>query len=80
MTPAFTITKIKDLPEPWKGYKRGWYRCRHCGNYAYNDYLPYSLSNPIYTTSCGHDFRYDYQGVPAREGIHGAAVQRWGQK
>lgn len=42
------------VPGVRKGYQRQWLRCRTCGNVAYYDYLPYSLSNPIMTTPCGH--------------------------
>lgn len=46
----------KDLPPLEAGYSRSWYLC-HCGAEMYSDYVPYSLSNPIVTTPCGHDFR-----------------------
>ena len=42
------------IPNVAKGYARQWLRCRTCGNVAYYDYIPYSLSNPIMTTPCGH--------------------------
>jgi len=37
------------------GYKRQWVECKTCGNVAYYDYLPYSLSNPVQSLPCGHD-------------------------
>lgn len=42
------------LPPVAKGYQRGWYQCRECGNVAYKDFIPYSLSNPVWTLPCGH--------------------------
>lgn len=42
------------IPPVRAGYNRQWLRCRECGWVGYYDYLPYSLSNPIMTTGCGH--------------------------
>lgn len=44
----------KQIPEIRKGYQRQWTKCRTCGHVAYYDYVPYSLSNPIRTSPCGH--------------------------
>lgn len=42
--------KIEPVAE---GYNRQWTRCTSCGNIAYRDYVPYSLSNPlIYCLKC----------------------------
>lgn len=45
-----------------KGHKRQWLRCRTCGNVAYYDYVPYSLSNPLFSTPCGHGIGSRYLG------------------
>lgn len=37
------------------GYVRSWLRCRECGSVSYFDFVPYSLSNPVTWTRCGHD-------------------------
>jgi hypothetical protein len=42
------------IPPIAKGYKRQWLRCRRCQRVQFYDYVPYSLSNPIMTTACGH--------------------------
>jgi hypothetical protein len=42
------------LPPISEGYARRWLQCRTCGRVQYYDYVPYSLSNPIMTTACGH--------------------------
>ncbi len=47
------MTKI---PPVMKGYNRQWLKCRTCANVAYYDYVPYSLSNPIRWTPCGHGY------------------------
>lgn len=46
------------------GMKREFYKCSACGKRAANDYLPNSLSNPIYTSPCEHSFKdhYDNEG------------------
>lgn len=41
-------------PKPISGYKRQWLKCKACGRVQYYDYVPYSLSNPVMTTVCGH--------------------------
>jgi hypothetical protein len=48
------MSKFDDVPPPTKGFKRQHLKCRTCGRIMWYDYLPYSLSNPIMTTSCGH--------------------------
>jgi hypothetical protein len=42
------------ISPPFAGYKRQWIRCRTCGRAQYRDFIPFSLSNPIITTACGH--------------------------
>lgn len=39
------------------GYEREFVKCEKCNAMAYYDYTPYSLSNPIITTPCGHSFK-----------------------
>lgn len=39
-----------------QGYKRKWYKCSSCGTLQCKDYIPYSLSNPVLTARCGHDW------------------------
>lgn len=39
-----------------QGYKRQWYKCSSCGTLQCKDYIPYSLSNPVLTTRCRHDW------------------------
>jgi len=46
--------RAKPFPTPDEGYERQWLKCRTCGHLQYYDYIPYSLSNPIMTTACGH--------------------------
>ena len=36
------------------GYNRQWVRCKQCGDIAYYDYVPYSLSDPIRCLPCCH--------------------------
>ena len=46
---------LVDKQDPVRdGMKRQWTRCKECGNVAYYDFVPYSLSNPIRTLPCGH--------------------------
>lgn len=44
------------VPTVAEGYQRQWYRC-NCGAEQYIDFVPYSLSNPIIETTCGHDLK-----------------------
>lgn len=46
--------RLTPLPRPAKGYRRAYKKCRECGAVMYYDYVPYSLSRPILTTTCGH--------------------------
>lgn len=41
---------------PSSGYKRQWYKCQKCNTIQCRDFVPYSMSNPILTTRCGHDW------------------------
>ena len=61
--------KIPKIPV---GYKRQWVKCRQCGNVAYYDYVPFSLSNPITTAPCGHGvgwFKETHKGISADEAL-----------
>ncbi len=40
-------------------YKRAFVKCKKCKARSYYDYIPYSLSNPLMVTDCGHSY-YDY--------------------
>jgi hypothetical protein len=42
-----------------KGRERAFVKCRKCKTQSYYDFVPYSLSNPIMTTPCGHSY-YQY--------------------
>jgi len=55
--------KAKARPIPDGNYCRLWLRCPRCGYYQYRDYVPYSLSNPILVTACGHGFYEDLHEV-----------------
>lgn len=57
------------LPRPSPGYSRKFLRCksRGCKRVFYYDYVPYSLSNPIYVQPCGHN-------VGSREKIFGEQI------
>lgn len=57
---GFKISVNRRLPVK-NGYNRAFSKCNKCGNRVYYDYVPYSLSNPIITTPCGHDFKYHYK-------------------
>lgn len=43
-----------NIPPLESGYARQWTQCRTCGNIAFYDYVPYSLSRPIMTLPCHH--------------------------
>lgn len=43
---------IEEIPV---GHERQWVKCKTCGNVAYYDFVPYTLSSPIMTLPCGHD-------------------------
>ena len=45
---------LPEVPDPLPGYKREWYKCPDCGMLQYHDYIPYSLSNPVLISACGH--------------------------
>ena len=45
---------MKKPPAIRKGMKRQWLRCRTCAGVAYYDYVPFSFSNPLMVTPCGH--------------------------
>jgi hypothetical protein len=61
---AFAVLQqsVRDLQKknrmPTGNYVRLWLQCPKCGALQYRDYVPYSLSNPILTTLCGHG-RYE---------------------
>ena len=46
-----------------KGLARQFCKCNECGNLAYYDYTPYSLSRPILTAYCGHRFKESYTNI-----------------
>lgn len=52
--------KVNQLYKKSDGYEREFVKCKKCGERAYYDFVPYSLSNPIQTTPCGHDIKYHY--------------------
>ncbi len=39
--------------------ERKFVKCKKCKHKAYYDYIPYSLSNPLMVSDCGHSY-YDY--------------------
>lgn len=45
---------MKPLPKLLPGYRRDYCACKQCGLALYYDYVPYSLSNPIWVLPCGH--------------------------
>lgn len=48
------IKELKFVDPPFRGWKRSYWKCKRHGRFAYRDYLPYSLSNPIIGgLSCG---------------------------
>lgn len=48
------IKELKFLPEKKASNERAYYRCHKHGRYAFRDYLPYSLQNPIIgSMACG---------------------------
>lgn len=49
----------KKYPLTWK-YHRAFVKCKKCKTQSWYDYVPFSLSNPIMTTTCGHSFKDDY--------------------
>ena len=73
---SFKVKSIKNLPPVSRGEKRAWYQCTSCGRFYYRDYLPYSLSTPVFTLSCGHDFRRAAVAVTAEEGMTGLYKQQ----
>jgi len=55
LTIAYFLS-IDQWPEPpFSGWKRQWLQCHKCGFLQYYDYLPYSLSNPVMWSACGHE-------------------------
>lgn len=51
-----TAQMYDNTSPPLSGYKRQWYKCRKCGSIQCRDFVPYSMSNPILTSRCGHDW------------------------
>lgn len=43
------------IPPPMDGYDRAWMHCTKHDRYAYRDYIPFSLSNPILEMPCSCD-------------------------
>lgn len=44
----------KGFPPILSGFQRQWTKCKTCGNIAFYDYVPFSLSNPVMVLPCGH--------------------------
>ena len=42
------------FPKVPPGEKRQWKKCKTCSRVYYRDYVPFSLSNPVMWTECGH--------------------------
>jgi hypothetical protein len=62
----------KNVAKPLTGFTREWVRCKKCKDkpiYSY-DYQPCSLSSPILTVPCGHDFKSEMERLEVipREG------------
>ena len=49
------MVQPSDFPPPTLGDERQWIRCKTCHQVSYYDYLPHSLSRPLFVMSCGHD-------------------------
>lgn len=64
----YTVTRLKKLKPPIGNEKRAWVKCALCGYVAFYDYLPRSLSAPIFITPCHHDFR-NYKDITERHGM-----------
>lgn len=45
---------IPEIDPVSPGFERQWLRCRTCQRVYHYDYQPFSLSNPILWTQCGH--------------------------
>lgn len=65
-----TKEEIKKFKNTWNrkdkvgsGKKRQFVKCKECGELSYYDFIPYSLSMPIISTNCGHDFRFSYKHI-----------------
>jgi hypothetical protein len=41
------------------GRERAFVKCKKCNCKAFYDYVPYSLSNPMMLSNCGHRY-YEY--------------------
>lgn len=54
MTPAVTDQLKALLKQPPQGFVLEWKKCCECGKVYRHVYQPYSLSNPITWTPCGH--------------------------
>jgi hypothetical protein len=52
---AYTLWNNQWPPIMAPGWKQKWLKCHVCGCLQYYDYIPYSLSNPIMWSACGHD-------------------------
>ena len=76
---GFRITRLKFLDEPWAGWRRSYWRCKRHGAYAFRDYQPFSLSNPIIgALKCGcrgHPLDGDIVEVSEQEGLRGILAQ-----
>lgn len=50
-----------------QGYQRKWLQCKECKKVYYYDFVPYSLSNPIMYTDCGHSLGYPRGDLNCKE-------------
>lgn len=44
---GFRITRLKFVDPPFSGWARSYWRCKRHDRYAFRDYQPWSLSNPV---------------------------------
>jgi hypothetical protein len=57
--PVVKQPSLGPLPPVPEGYERNYIQCNKCGRVYYYNFVPYSLSTPICTLNCGHDFKHD---------------------
>jgi len=62
-------------------HKRQWLKCPTCGTFQYYDYIPNVMSNPIYTSICGHGTGQKFQDfmiyVIVSDLISPASFRKW---
>jgi len=64
-------------PMPAGNVNRLWLQCPKCGRLQHREYVPYSLSNPILTTACGHGRYEDLVEVVTVEQRAGSERRTW---